>query len=96
MRHSPANLAGALGVTGAFSLGSIAVTLVLALVPGVGESSYTGTDVSDWFDVGARLLAYAVLFGLVVDAIRFAARILWRRKPGFAPSLTDLVNMELS
>ncbi len=89
-----AKLAGALGVTGAFTLGSIATTIVLAL--SIGGTSYTGVAASEWIAVGSRLLAYAIVFGLLVDAIRFIARVLWPKTSAWAPSLTDLVNLELS
>ncbi len=87
-------IAGALGVTGAFTLGSITTTIILAL--SIGDTSYTGVAASDWLGFGARLLAYAIVFGLVVDTIRFIARLLWPKKSAWAPTLADLVNLELS
>ena len=87
-------LRNALGVTAAFALGSILTAAALALLPGVGVSSYTA--LVDWLHVATRLVTYAVVFGLTVDAIRFAARSLWPKTADFAPSLTDIVNMELS
>ncbi len=83
-----------LGVTAAFALGSILTTAALALLLSVGKSSYTAPV--DWLHVATHLVSYAVVFGLTVDAIRFVARLLWPRTANFAPSLTDIVNMELS
>ena len=87
------NLLYNLAVTAAFVPASALVTLVLGLSPMAASSGITAEGL---VDAGTAILAYAVVAGLIVDAIRLFAELLWHEKPKHRLRLGRILRQNLA
>ena len=84
-----------LSVTVAFFLGGVVVSFVLYLLVELGFLHELAPDVDDWFALGIEITSLAVLSGLIVDAMRCLAAVLWRGKPPYRLKLRKILKQNL-
>lgn len=80
-----------LGATLTFFALAVLVAAIMWALSASGNLTIPGHKVSSWFEQAAFIAAYAALAGAMVDAIRFVARIVWRREPKANLDVTKII-----
>jgi hypothetical protein len=78
--HSIQSLRDTFAVTAAFAVATPILLLVMFLVADMpGSSSGQSIGVTDWYKIGATVVAFAGFAGLMVDTMRLLAGRYWPR-----------------
>ncbi len=85
-----------LSVTIAFFLGGVVVTFVIYTLVRFGFLAELAHGVDDWFALGLATASFAALSGLIVDAMRLLASLLWRGKPPYRLKLRKILKQNLA
>lgn len=85
-----------LPVTIAFTLGGavIAASLYGLYVFGIGLEP--GQGINDWFRTGVLTVGLSAMAGLMIDAFRLAATLVWGSKPEHRHSIREIVQHDLA
>lgn len=79
-----------LAVTIAFTVGGALITASLYGLYVFGISLEVGRGVNDWFQVGVLTVGLSALAGLIIDAFRLAAAIVWGSEPEHRQSIREV------
>lgn len=83
-------------VTIAFAIGAPVLMLVLFLVSDLaGGQSGLAQGATSWLEAGVRISVLAGFAGILVDALRLAARLFWRRKIPYRLKLHKVLKANL-
>ena len=85
-----------LAVTIAFALGAFVITLSLYGLFVFGMDLEMARGVDDWYQIGVLTVSLSALAGLIIDAFRLAAALVWRKKPEHRHSLREIVRQNLA
>ena len=85
-----------LSVTIAFFLGGGLVSMVFYVLVQLGFLTEPGYRVDDWLALGMAIASFAALSGLIVDAMRFLATVVWRGKPPYRLKLRKILREHLA
>ena len=77
------------GVTLAFAIGALLVTLALYVLSVLIFSGDSLLGVDDWRRLALVLVANAAIAGLAVDLLRYAAERFWPRDPAISGARTS-------
>ena len=93
LKQSARNL---LAVTIAFAVGGAVITAILYGLYVFGISLELGRGVIDWYQAGVLTVCLSALAGLIIDVLRLAAALLWRKEPKQGHSLREIVRQNLA
>ena len=83
-------------VTIAFFVGGSAVSFVLYALVSLGFLTELARGGVDWFALSLAIASFAALSGLIVDAMRLLAGLLWRGKPPYRLKLRKILKQNLA
>jgi hypothetical protein len=83
-------------VTLSFALGGVVICGILYINARYVDPALANQDIGAWVDATLLAMAYIVLSGLVVDALRLVARAVWTKKLPFRLKLKKVLRENLA
>ena len=93
LKQSAQNL---LAVSIAFTVGGAVIMAILYGMTVFGINPELGHGVNDWYQAGVLTVSLSALAGLIIDVLRLAAALVWRKKPEQRHSFREIVRQNLA